>query len=84
MILPKPDCAQIVPVKVNYFQIVPNETKRMNNRIYPPKEFDDMTKLIVPMLSNGGVIESSVFGSFARGEVKSDSDLDLLVSVSEW
>jgi predicted nucleotidyltransferase len=51
----------------------------MNNRINTSKEFEDLTKLIVPMLSNGGVIEASVFGSFARGEVKPDSDLDLLV-----
>ena len=25
--LPKQNCAQIVPVKVKYFQMVPNETK---------------------------------------------------------
>jgi predicted nucleotidyltransferase len=55
----------------------------MNNRINTSKEFEDLTKLIVPMLSNGGVIEASVFGSFARGEVKPDSDLDLLVRYKE-
>jgi predicted nucleotidyltransferase len=55
----------------------------MNNRINTSKEFEDLIKLIVPMLSNGGIIEASVFGSFARGEVKPDSDLDLLVRYEE-
>ena len=55
----------------------------MSNRISTSKEIEDLTKLIAPMLSNGGVIEASVFGSFARGEVKPESDLDLLVRYKE-
>ena len=55
----------------------------MDDRISTFKEIEEMTKLIAPILSDGGVIEACVFGSFARGEVKSDSDLDLLVRYKE-
>ena len=42
-----------------------------------------MARHIVPLLRDGGVIEASVFGSFTRGEVQPDSDLDLLVRYRE-
>jgi predicted nucleotidyltransferase len=51
----------------------------MNNRKGTSKEIEELAKRIVPILCDGGVIEASVFGSFSRGEVQPDSDLDLLV-----
>ena len=55
----------------------------MNNRKGTSKEIEELAKRIVPILCDGGVIEASVFGSFTRGEVQPDSDLDLLVKYKE-
>ena len=38
-------------------------------------------KTIVPILKKRGVIKSSIFGSFSRGEERESSDLDLLVEL---
>jgi len=51
----------------------------MNNLKGTSKEIGELAKRIVPILRYSGVVEASVFGSFARGEVHPDSDLDLLV-----
>ena len=51
----------------------------MNNGKGTSKEIEELAKRIVPILCDGGVIEASVFGSFSRGEVQPDSDLDLIV-----
>ena len=37
----------------------------------------------VPILKEAGVKRSSVFGSAARGEAASDSDIDLLIELSK-
>jgi predicted nucleotidyltransferase len=42
-------------------------------------EIHELAKRIVPVLKNCGVVEASVFGSIARGDTSSLSDLDLLV-----
>lgn len=55
----------------------------MNLRKDTSKEIEELAKNITPILSDGGVIEASVFGSFTRGEDKPDSDLDLLVRYKE-
>lgn len=34
------------------------------------------------ILSKYGIVSASIFGSFARGEARSDSDLDLLIKPS--
>jgi len=42
----------------------------------------DQIKVIVrPILKNAGVIRSSLFGSYARGEQTNDSDIDMLVEL---
>jgi len=51
----------------------------MNNLKGTSKEIGELAKRIVPILRDSGVVEASVFGSFTRGEVHPDSDLDLLV-----
>jgi len=56
---------------------------QMNNRKDTSKENEKLAKSIVPILREGGVVEASVFGSFTRGEVQPDSDLDLLVKYEE-
>lgn len=40
---------------------------------------DDIRALLPPILRHHGVRRAAVFGSTARGEARSDSDLDLLV-----
>jgi predicted nucleotidyltransferase len=55
----------------------------MNNRGDTSKKIEVLAKHIVPILCDGGVIETSVFGSFTRGEIQPDSDLDLLVRYKE-
>jgi predicted nucleotidyltransferase len=55
----------------------------MNNRKNISIEIEALAKRIVPILRDGGVIEASVFGSFIRGDVRPDSDLDLLVKYKE-
>jgi predicted nucleotidyltransferase len=55
----------------------------MTNPKDTSKDIEELAKRIVPILRGGGVVEASVFGSFTRGEVQPDSDLDLLVKYKE-
>ncbi len=41
----------------------------------------NIKKQILPILRRHGVMKASVFGSFARGEAKKGSDVDLLVKL---
>ncbi len=50
------------------------------NQKHDNQKIDDLAKQIVPILLQEGVVQASVFGSFARGEETDDSDLDLLVN----
>ena len=43
----------------------------------------DLKKIIVPVLRRYGVRRAAVFGSFARGEAREDSDLDIIVEFEE-
>jgi len=38
---------------------------------------------VVPVLKNGDVEFAGIFGSFARGEEKTDSDIDILVRFAD-
>ncbi|MBS7611364.1 nucleotidyltransferase family protein [Candidatus Bathyarchaeota archaeon] len=42
-------------------------------------ELEQVKDKIIPVLRRYGVKRASVFGSFARGEEKEDSDIDILV-----
>lgn len=41
----------------------------------------DITKRAVPLLKKNGVVKAGIFGSYARGEAKRGSDVDLLVQI---
>lgn len=34
---------------------------------------------VIPILKEAGVTRSSIFGSYARGDVRKDSDIDILI-----
>jgi len=40
-------------------------------------------KKILPILKRQGVIKAAVFGSFARGEMTKNSDIDILVKLAK-
>lgn len=42
-----------------------------------------IAKRIVPLLKKYGVVRAGIFGSYARGEQKKKSDLDLLITVKK-
>lgn len=43
------------------------------------KTLPDIKKKIVPILKRHAVKKASIFGSFARGEAKARSDVDLII-----
>jgi len=45
-------------------------------------EIDKISRILTPVLKRHGVSSAAVFGSYARGENRADSDLDLLVEFS--
>jgi hypothetical protein len=48
-----------------------------------PKEVKKIQTQILPILKKAGVLRSSVFGSFSRGEAKPGSDIDILVDMKK-
>lgn len=45
-------------------------------------DVENISKRVTPILMKYGVKRASVYGSFARGEQRPDSDVDLLVDLS--
>lgn len=45
------------------------------------KDFEKLKKKIVAILKSKGIKKAGIFGSFARGEQKRGSDIDILVEV---
>ena len=43
------------------------------------KDLEEIKKKALPILKEAGVTRSSIFGSYARGENKKNSDIDILV-----
>ena len=43
------------------------------------KEIEKLKRVIVPILKQKGVTKAGIFGSFARGENKKNSDIDILI-----
>lgn len=44
---------------------------------------DELKTRILPVLQHHDVIHAAIFGSFARGEEREDSDLDILVELKK-
>ncbi|MBU1622920.1 MAG: nucleotidyltransferase family protein [Candidatus Woesearchaeota archaeon] len=47
------------------------------------KEIKEIQRKVVPLLKKYGVVRAGIFGSYARGEQKKKSDLDLLIEVKK-
>ena len=43
------------------------------------KKLKQITKIVVPILKKKGVKKAGIFGSYARGEAKRNSDIDILI-----
>lgn len=47
------------------------------------KEIENIKEKIIPILKKYGVTKAGIFGSFARGENKKKSDVDILAEINE-
>jgi len=45
------------------------------------KELEEIKKKIIPLLKKNKVVRAGIFGSYARGEQKKNSDIDILIKV---
>ena len=43
----------------------------------------DISSKIIPVLKSQGVLRASLFGSYAKGDAKKSSDVDLLVELGD-
>ncbi|MBI2666828.1 nucleotidyltransferase family protein [Candidatus Woesearchaeota archaeon] len=48
-----------------------------------PKELQRKKRILVKMLRRHGVLQAGIFGSYARGEQKKRSDVDILVKTKK-
>lgn len=46
-------------------------------------EIEDVKRKILPILEHYGVTKAGLFGSFVRGELREDSDIDILVEIEK-
>ena len=46
-------------------------------------QIQNITKKIIPTLKSQGVVKAGIFGSYATGEAKENSDVDLLVELKD-
>jgi len=46
------------------------------------KELEEIKKKIIPLLKKNKVVRAGIFGSYARGEQKKNSDIDILVEIN--
>ena len=45
------------------------------------KKLNQLKRKIIPILKHNEVIKAGIFGSYARGEQKKNSDIDILIKV---
>jgi len=43
----------------------------------------DISAKIIPTLKSQGVVKAAIFGSYAKGDTKKNSDIDLLIEYGE-
>ncbi len=48
------------------------------------KELLKIKKKVVPILNEYKVSRAGIFGSYARGEQKKKSDVDILIEIGDW
>jgi hypothetical protein len=48
------------------------------------KNIEEIKKKIIPILKQYRVTRAGIFGSFARGEQKKGSDVDILIEIGDW
>lgn len=53
----------------------------MNNK--SNKSIESIKKKIIPILRKNNIVRAGIFGSYARGEQKKGSDIDILVRTSK-
>jgi len=46
------------------------------------KEIEEIKRKIVPLLKKNKVVRAGIFGSYARGEQKKNSDIDILIEIN--
>lgn len=56
-------------------QLVPIKTKKIN------KDIENIKSKIVNILKKNDVVKAGIFGSYARGEAKKNSDIDIAVKI---
>ncbi|MCF7910493.1 nucleotidyltransferase family protein [Candidatus Pacearchaeota archaeon] len=47
------------------------------------KTIENIKKKIIPILKKNNVVRAGIFGSYARGEQKKNSDIDILIKTSK-
>ena len=45
------------------------------------ESLSEIRRIAVPVLRRNGVVRAGIFGSFARGEAKKGSDIDILIEI---
>lgn len=53
----------------------------MANKRIKSDKINEIKKKIIPILKKNRVVRAGIFGSYARGEQKKDSDIDILIDV---
>ena len=47
------------------------------------RQIEEIKERVIPLLKKYGVKKAGIFGSYARGEQKENSDIDILVKISD-
>ena len=59
-----------------------NKNKNIEKIKSYPKGYENLKRKIVKILKKNNIVRAGIFGSYARGEAKKDSDIDILVETS--